>query len=261
MPTIKANGAEFYYEVNGKGPPLIFISGYTRDNTLWIPILDFFTPYFKVITFDNRAVGNTKDDGRPFSIDLMADDVISLAEALNLKRPHIVGGSMGGCIAQSIGSRYSDKIGKLAILISSAKWRLAMLFGIETLLNMRKAKVKQEYIIDTVLSSVFSDKFFQDSRKVDFFRKLLTINTQSVEDQERQFNALKQFDGRKQLSKIKAPTLIINGIQDVLALPEESQFLAENIPNSKWISCNCGHGCTVEIPEELSNHLLDFLRT
>jgi pimeloyl-ACP methyl ester carboxylesterase len=260
MPTIQANGADFYYETYGKGKPIILISGYACDHTIWLPMIDYFSPHFKVITFDNRGVGLTKDDHRSLTIDLMADDVIALSDALHLERPHILGGSMGGSIAQSIGCRYSDKIGKIVLLVTSSKWRKAMLFNCETLLKMRREKqIDQNYITDLVLSSVFGENFFQNKKNIDLFRRLFKENPQPVADQERQFHALKEFDLKNSLHQIDTPTLIVNGMQDVMSLPYESKYLADHIPNSTWISLDCGHGCTFEIPEELSKNILSFL--
>lgn len=66
------------------------------------PIVDILSQHFQVIIFDNRADGQTTDGGVILLVELMAQDVMELSDALNLQKPHIVGRSMGGTIVQSI---------------------------------------------------------------------------------------------------------------------------------------------------------------
>ena len=112
MSKIKLNNANFYYELHGKGHPLILIAGYSGDHLVWMPLLENLSKQFQVLLFDNRGVGQTTDDGRPLSAELMAQDVVALADALDLKKPHIVGQSMGGTIAQRVATHHSEKINK-----------------------------------------------------------------------------------------------------------------------------------------------------
>jgi 3-oxoadipate enol-lactonase len=261
MPMIHVNRADFYYEVWGKGHPLILIAGYTCDHLFWVPILEQLSQKFQVVVFDNRGIGQTKDQGGPLSVELMADDVMALSQALGLKRPHILGQSMGGTIAQQIGYRYSDQIGKLMIMNSTAKWRLAVLFALEALLKMRKAGVDFEIVFQMFLAWIFGESFLQDQNSVQAFKQffLENLHPQSIENQERQFAVLKQFDGRKQLAAIKAPTLVIRSKQDLTVLADEAEWMAAEIPHAKLTVCDCGHGCVAEIPDQAVELLIRFL--
>lgn len=55
-----------------------------------------------MLIFDNRGVGQTTDDGVTLTVELMAQDVMALADALNLKKPHVIGRSMSGTIVQHL---------------------------------------------------------------------------------------------------------------------------------------------------------------
>ena len=103
------------------------------------------------MTFDNRGVGQTEDDGRPLSAELMADDVVALIKELGLKKPHLIGISMGGTIAQSVASRYGDQISKLVIHVSCPKWRQAMLDGLGSLLRLRELGLEFEEVFRATL--------------------------------------------------------------------------------------------------------------
>lgn len=262
MAKITINTTQYNYELHGQGHPLVLIAGYTCDHAFWLPVLDKLTKQFQVLLFDNRGVGQTKDHQEPLSADLMADDVIGLCQALDVKQPHIVGHSMGGTIAQSIGARYWQKIGKLAILCSTPKWRQPTLLGLQTQLMMRKQNVNSDLIIDSVLSWIFGESFLQDQGKVENIKKLIneTPFPQSLNDQERQLQVLIKFNGATNLTKIKVPTLVAYGTQDIVALPDEAKFLGELIPEAKLVELNCAHGMIEEIPDESADMLIRFFR-
>ncbi|MHB1949406.1 MAG: alpha/beta fold hydrolase [Gammaproteobacteria bacterium] len=212
--------------------------------------------------FDNRGAGQTKDDCQPFTIDQMAKDVIDLANILGLEKPHIVGHSMGGTIAQRIAVTYPEKINKLGILASSAKWRTAMLIALKTSMTMREKNMDLNIILDHLISLIYGESFLKNPDNIVRFKQAVIGNAypQSLHDQKRQFKILEHFDGIEQLKLIKTKTLIVYGIEDLLALPEESKLMADNIPDSKLISLNCGHGFVLELPQDVTKMLVEFFK-
>lgn len=70
---------------------------------------------FQVLIFDNRAIGQTKDNNTPFTLEIMAEDTMALVQQLGLENPVILGQSMGGAIAQIIAKNYATQINKLII--------------------------------------------------------------------------------------------------------------------------------------------------
>ena len=261
MPNINVNNASFYYELHGKGQPLILIAGYGANGRSWMPIVNALSQHFQVITFDNRAGGQTTDNGVTLSVELMAQDVIALSDALNLKNPHIVGRSMGGTIVQSIAANFPDKIGKIGILVSSAKWRKATLMSINAFIKMNEQNIDSEICNEMELSWGFGNQFLLDQKSSELLKQAAQNNpyTQSISDQKRQFNVLEKFDGTTELNKIKAPTFIAYGAEDLLALPQESKFLASQIPHAKLVKFECGHIIVMEQTKKLTKELIDFL--
>lgn len=260
MAKIKINSTEFYYELHGKGHPLVLIAGYTCDHQFWIPILEDMAKHFQVLIFDNHGVGQTKDSNAHLNVELMAKDIVDLYSTLGLDKPHVIGQSMGGTIAQTIAAQYPDKVNKLGILTSSPKWRKAMLNGLESLLNMRKNNVDFDIIFLATIAWVFGEKFLKNTEMVNEFKKIILSmpNPQSLEDQIRQFDVLANFDGIKNLSYIKAPTLVAYGNEDIISLPGEAKLMSEKITNAKLMEFNCAHGITSEVPQELSKAIIEF---
>ena len=263
MPTISIQDAEFYYEIHGAGQPIILISGYTCDHRYWIPVLEPLRKNFQVLIFDNRGVGQTKDDGRNLSVSLMAEDMLALSKALNLNKPHIIGQSMGGTIAQYIAAYYPEEINKLVLLTTTAKRRSAMLLAFETSLKLRAQNVDFDLLFNTSLSWIFGEKFLQNKKKIEVLKNILLTNPypQSLENQYRQFEVLKNFDGLADLSKIKAPCLVVYGEEDIVTLPQESKLLYDLIPNAELVGYPTGHGMIAEMDpiQGFVNDLFAFL--
>lgn len=262
MAFAQINKADIYYELHGSGQPVILIAGYTCDHTYWTPILEPLIKHYQILICDNHAIGQTKDNNMTLSAELMARDVIALAQQLHLEKPHIVGQSMGGNIAQVIASSYPDKINKLCILNSVAKWRQAMLLALKALLTMRESNINFDLIFEASLPWFLGEEFLKNKEEIKKHKQAMIDNPypQSINDQTRQLKVLEQFDARTQLQKIKAPTLVVYGVQDLIALPDESKFLAHEISNVTLRELDCAHDSVVEVPKELTQILVDFLR-
>ena len=144
MPDIQANGLTFHYESRGNegDPVILLIMGLGVQMILWPePLIDLLVQQgFRVVRFDNRDVGlssrmdhlpvpNVALEGlkymmglpvkAPYRIEQMAADTAALIDALGLKRPHVVGASMGGMIGQNLAAHYPDKVASLTSIMST----------------------------------------------------------------------------------------------------------------------------------------------
>ncbi len=262
MSHLQIQDASIFYEIQGSGPPLILISGYTCDHMLWEHLMEKLTPHFQVIRFDNRGVGRTKDSAKLLSAELLASDLHGMIQALGLHKPHIIGQSMGGTIAQVFAANYPQEIGKLILLVSSARWRKAMLMALESHLNLKKQGMDSHTLFETILPWIFGEKFLSDPSNIETIEQYEFDDPypQSAEDTERQFAILKSFDGRKGLQKIQAPTLVMHGMEDLLSLPSESEYLARNIRGARLEAFETGHGLILEAPDLFIASVLSFLK-
>jgi len=116
MPTVETNGIETYYERRGDGPPVVFVHGAIVDHTQWAPQLDALADEYIVVAYDVRGHGRTGGSNREtYSVDLFAEDLAALIDALDLDRPVVCGLSMGGCIAMTYAGRYPDELSGLVL--------------------------------------------------------------------------------------------------------------------------------------------------
>jgi pimeloyl-ACP methyl ester carboxylesterase len=261
MPKIKMNDIEMYYELQGKGHHLILISGYACDHTYWNMMMNELVNKFQVLIFDNRSVGQTKDNGLPFKLENMAEDVIELIQQLGLKQPHILGHSMGAAIAQIIGKKYHDQINKIILLNSTAKHNIRSMKALESILNLRKNNVAFDLLLENSMPWFFSSDYLANPENILSFKTSIMNNPyfQSIQDQERQLNAILEFDSRKWLNLIKVETLIIGALDDILNLPVESQQLRDKISQAELKLVSGGHSSPIEQPNEMCQLIFNFL--
>jgi pimeloyl-ACP methyl ester carboxylesterase len=105
---IRANGLDIYYEAHGQGRPLLLIHGGALTGASWQPYLAAFAAHYRVITPDSRGHGRTANPTGRMSFGLLADDIVALVQALDLRKPLICGYSDGGQVVLEIGMRYPD---------------------------------------------------------------------------------------------------------------------------------------------------------
>ena len=70
----------------------------------------------ELILLDNRGIGRSTDNGRPFDIAQLADDTVGVIETLGVERVNVLGWSMGGFIAQTLALQHPARINKLILL-------------------------------------------------------------------------------------------------------------------------------------------------
>ncbi len=115
MPIAKIGDNQIYYELYGKGQPLIMILGLGQDIATWGLQISELSDYFHLIVFDNRDSGKSCRCTESYSTEDMAWDTIGLMEQLGITRAHILGISMGGMIAQQMALKSPEKINKLIL--------------------------------------------------------------------------------------------------------------------------------------------------
>src|SRR3954451_2243461 len=93
------NGVNLYYEVHGSGRPLILLHGGLGMVGMFAPVLPSLAETRQVIGVELQGHGHTADIDRPFSYELMADDVAALIKHLGLENADVMGYSLGGGVA------------------------------------------------------------------------------------------------------------------------------------------------------------------
>ena len=100
------------YELRGtlhrRRPWLVLIQGMGLDRSGWQPVLRKLRRHFRLVLVDNRASGLSDRPSRRFTVADMAGDVGAVLDAARVGRPHVLGASLGGMVAQELAVHYSS---------------------------------------------------------------------------------------------------------------------------------------------------------
>lgn len=262
MPKESIGDIELYYEVHGQGHPLVLIGGFATSHLKWQDLLEELTQHFQVIIFDNRGAGQTDAPDIPYNIDMMAEDTFNLIERLQLDKPHILGTSMGGAIAQVLGHKYPNRLGKLVIAFSFAKLSRPILLAFETILQIYQEGASFERLMYLFSPWIFSNDYLKDSAHLINFlangkKDPHPITSSGLANQ---LEALKLFDSRRWCMEIPNDKLIISGERDLIILEKDARAFADLMENSNfYLMENTGHVGDIENKEKFLQVVLEFL--
>ncbi len=262
MPRQKVNNIGIYYELHGQGEPLVLIMGLRRNAEWWFRQVPDLSKHFKVLAFDNRGAGRTEKPVMDYSIRLFADDTAGLMEALDIKKAHILGISMGGYIAQELAINYPGRVRSLILGCTSAGGKRAVLMSPERLKNFTANEgLIPEQILRKDLDIYFSDHFIREnSEKIKEFVSISLRYYQPPDAFLRQFAACLNHDTVNRLNRVTVPTLITSGDDDPLVPPENSRILKELIPHAELIFFPGKRHCFfIEEAERFNQKAIDFL--
>ncbi|WP_428658538.1 alpha/beta fold hydrolase [Runella sp.] len=226
-------GFKMYYEVYGKGKPLLMIHGNGGSIRDFANQIDYFSKSYKVIVPDSRAQGKSIDAGDSLSYEMMADDMNALLTALKLDSCDVIGWSDGGINGVLLAMRHPKKVRKLAITGTN-------LWPDTTALD----PFTYQWIVDG----------YNDSKKKPV--------TAEVKNQSKLLGLMifQPHITLKQLRAVQCPTLVIGGDHDVI-LPEHTLLIAKAIPKSYlWILPNSGHSTLVYYKDEFNETVRSFFR-
>jgi len=115
MPIANVNDCEFYYEITGSGPDVIFVHGEDHGLELFEHQIAHFSRRFRCITYDRRGHGKTELTPYGYSLHNQTLDLSGLLDHLQVSRPLIVAVAMATPIAVSFAVAYPDRVAGLAL--------------------------------------------------------------------------------------------------------------------------------------------------
>ncbi|MFD1505034.1 alpha/beta fold hydrolase [Georgenia yuyongxinii] len=263
--TVSTNGQELYYEIHGAGPPLVLVMGIGYDSSLWtleqVPAL---STRFSVILIDNRDAGRSSRADHPYTIADMADDVVGLLDAIDVRRTHLLGLSMGSMIAMEFAQRHADRLDRLVLAGPAAAPGRSVVDPISIWNWVKANDPGGEVFAGQQFTWLFSWAFLRNQQAVQETAVLLASNPNPVgpEAYERQARAYLQFDTSDRLGRINVPTLVIVGEQDLLTPPWVAREVADGIPRARFqiVTGNgSSHVLPLERPDDFNQLVMEFL--
>jgi len=263
--SVKANDIAIAYSLYGNGETLILIGGFTMVKESWDLQVDALSKHFRVVTFDNRGVGETTVPTEPFTIADMAADTVGLMDALGIDAAHFFGVSMGGLIAQILALDYPDRVKKVALGCTTHGGRHAIQPRKEVMEVLAKASdpsIPPEQAVRMRLPTIFADRFIQEEpERVEEVVRFALQNWPTPQGAEGQMGSLSVFNVKRRLGEIHCPVLVITGREDRMMPPENSELLADGIAGAElYMVEGAGHNFFYEKPDEVNRVLIDFFK-
>ena len=254
--TVDAGQGKIGYRSVGRGRPLVLIMGLAGTMDSWQPsFVNALAGHRRVITFDNEGIRQTTLGPGTLTIRRMGEDVASLIRALRLRRPDVLGWSMGGMIAQSFAGRHPRLLRKL-VLCATAPGNGRATFPNPDALSMT---------YEQVLFAPGHDAAYQAwLRGIGSYPDSSPIT--SPELRAAQLAAVVTWmAGRdpsgRPLSRIRKPVLVGGGALDPLLPVANQRYLGRALPNARLrIYPDAAHGFLFQYARGFAKRILRFLR-
>lgn len=213
-------------------PPVVFLGSIGTDLTVWEPQAHALANRFRVIAVDLRGHGESPTPAGPYEIADLAGDVLALLDHLGLDTAHLVGQGLGGAIGQWLSARHPTRVATLSLLapIPPPATPSAVLRVLEQARKVRADGVGA--LAETLVGRWFTPTLAAADPAL-VARHVAMVEAAIAEGVAASFEALARWDGRADLARIVAPTLLVVGAQDTVIPYREVAALAGRIATSQ----------------------------
>jgi pimeloyl-ACP methyl ester carboxylesterase len=264
MPKVRANNITFNYDQQGNGEPVILVPYLAADHACYAFQVAEYAKHFTCISIDLRGTGESDMPEGPYSTETLADDVAAFMRALGIPKAHITGLSLGAAIGMWLASKYPDMVASLSLHSGWPKTDSYMKALVEGFQVMAKAMGSvPEMVVLALFPWCLTPELY--AAKPEYIQALAEFvrsrPAQPVARFIEQSNAVIGHDVESHLDRIKAPTLITYGRQDMATSTRFADRIQGKICNSKLLIFEgCSHAPIYERVEEFNEKTLAFLK-
>jgi pimeloyl-ACP methyl ester carboxylesterase len=264
MPYCQCLDVRLYYEVHGRGPDLLLISGLGGGAWSWFAQVPFLKNYYRTIIFDNRGAGRSDMPPGPYRMEQFAADALCLLDHLEVDRALVVGASMGGMIAQALALTAPERLRALVFVCTHCgpPERTPPAPGVLQGLTQNQGLTQAE-IVDKDLPFLFSARFLESQPEALKAYRQAQLSPPPQPDYafQAQLAAIQAFSCCPRLSQVALPTLVVTGTGDVVVPPANARLLAGLLPRAELVELpGAGHAVTVECADEFNALAHEFLQ-
>jgi pimeloyl-ACP methyl ester carboxylesterase len=238
MASVHVNGIDLYYEILGKGDPVVCLGGwgtFCHDNHSHLPrgLID----RYQVVVHDYRGIKDSSDDlSKPASMRLYAEDTIALLDSLGLNDVHLVGlVGMGACVTQEIAICRPDLARSM---LNMGGWASVDTYLRDQLEMFKSIHDKMGFFAFQELVSIlsFTPDYYNENKSrllgpEGAWREL----NGNYASHERLISACVGFESLDRLGQIECPSLVIHAGLDQVTSPRTTKPIETGIKLSKGI--------------------------
>ena len=252
----KVNGIEINYELSGKegAPWLVLSHSLACTVRMWDPQVEAFQSRFRILNYDMRGHGATSAPQGPYTLEMLADDVLGLLDFLKIKKTIYCGLSIGGMIGQTLALKAPGSFSKMVLADTTHTQPPEALKQWEDRINIAKTK-GMAALVDSTMERWFT----APNRNTPAAKKIAAlIAATPAAGYIGCGQAIMKLNTTARLKDIKLPVLAITGEQDGAA--PGTRYIGEHIPGAKYVGIpNAAHISNVEQAEAFNRGLREFL--
>ena len=264
MPNVNVNNITLNYDQQGAGDPLILVPYLAADSACYAFQVAEYSKHFTCISVDLRGTGESDKPGGDYSVEILADDVGALMQALGIEKAHVCGLSLGAAVGMWVAIKHPDRVRSLSV---HSGWTRTDPF-VKTIVEGWQVMAKalgsvHEMIVLGIFPWCFTPELY--ASKPEYIESLAAfVRSRPVQPLPafmQQSNAVIAHDVEADLGGIKAPTQITFGGNDLVTSTRFADRMRMGILNSELtIFDGCAHAPIYEKVDEFNRTTLEFLR-
>lgn len=253
--------AKIYSETRGEGDDLLLVAGLGGSANFWRAQVDTLARAYRVTLYDHRGVGRSSPAPLVSTAEQLADDLIRLMDALDIRRAHLVGHSTGGAIGQHLALRAPERLHSLVL---SGSWAGPTPLFIDMFKLRRDVLINngvQSYLLLGTLLATPAWYLQEHFTGLDDYLRDRQAALPSLDVELGRLNAVMAHDLRHRVGEIGVPTAVVCAHDDQITPEPMSAELARLIPGALFrVIPEGGHFCPITVSEQYNRTLLELLR-
>jgi pimeloyl-ACP methyl ester carboxylesterase len=262
VPFADVNGLRLYFEEHGTGDPLLCVMGLASDHQAWGLQVPAFAERFRTIVFDNRDTGRSTMCDADYEVTDLADDVLGLADALELTTFHLLGISLGSAVAQHVALQAPDRLRTLTLAATWGGTAPAYARMRAAVWEREVRRSTAEEWLEEMMLLTLSERLFEAEEALAEIKRMTleNPNPQPTDALIRQIRATSHHDVRDRLDELRLPVHVVAGDRDVLIPVWKSEEVAERIEGATLtVLRGIGHAMNMERVEQFNDAVLGWL--
>jgi 3-oxoadipate enol-lactonase len=252
----KVNGIEINYEVSGQegAPWLVLSHSLACTMRMWDPTIEAFKASYRILNYDMRGHGQTSAPAMPYTLDMLADDVLGLVSFLKIKTASYCGLSIGGMIGQTIALRGGGPFERMVLADTTHTQPPEALKQWEERIRVAQTK-GMAALVDSTMERWFTAPFRSSPAAQKIAALIAATPAAGYIGCGR---AIMGLNTTTRLKDIRLPVLAITGNEDGAAAG--TKYIGETVPGAKFVGIpQAAHIANVEQPAAFNRALREFL--
>ncbi len=238
--TIMRDGARLWFGVYGSGPVVALLhGGLGNAGNFGYQVEFLLAEGYRVLVIDSRGQGRSGWDGRPFSYDQFADDLVAVLDHLGIGRAGIVGWSDGACTGLALAKSNPERVSGVFFFACNVDDSGAWPFEMTDVIGNCVSRHQKDYAALSPTPGGF---------------EAMSQALQVMQGSQPNYS-------QDDLRAIRVPVTIAWAAKDEFIRPEHARYIAEAIPGAQLLELpGVSHFAPVQRPAAFNAAVLDFLK-